>query len=75
MFFLNFSTSFISKKKKTYTFWNYGYFQKGISKQNLYENLETLHLASMLFNHLSGFYHGTGILNLHPLSLGCATFS
>ena len=46
-------------------------FQEGssISRQNLNGNLETFHLAPMLFYHLPGFYLKTGLLNPHPLSL------
>ena len=40
-----------------------------ISRQNVNENLETLHLAATLFYHLPGFYLKTGFLNPHPLSL------
>jgi hypothetical protein len=40
-----------------------------ISRQNLNENLEPLHLAPKLFYHLPGFYLKTGYLNPHPLSL------
>ena len=40
-----------------------------ISRQNLDENLETLHLAPTLFYHLPGFNLKTGCLNPHPLSL------
>ena len=42
--------------------------QKGSinSRQNLNENLETLHLAPTLFYHLPGFYLKTGFIN--PLS-------
>ena len=39
-----------------------------ISRQNLNENLETLHLAPTLFYHLPGFYLKTGFLNPHPFS-------
>ena len=39
-----------------------------ISRQNLNKNLETLHLAPMLFYHLPGFYLKTGFLNPPPLS-------
>ena len=40
-----------------------------ISRQNLNENLETLHLAPTLFYHLLGFNFKTWFLNPHPLSL------
>ena len=40
-----------------------------ISRQNLNDNLETLHLAPTLFYHLPGFYLKSGFLNPHPLSL------
>ena len=40
-----------------------------ISRQNLNENLETLHLAPMLFYRLPGFHLKTVFLNPHPLSL------
>ena len=45
--------------------------QKGssISRQNLNDNLETLHLAPTLFYHLPGFYLKPGFLNLYPFSL------
>ena len=39
-----------------------------ISRQNLNENLETLHLAPTLFSHPPGFYFKTGFLNPHPWS-------
>ena len=32
---------------------------RSISRQNLNENLETIHLAPMLFYHLPGFYLNT----------------
>ena len=40
-----------------------------ISRQNLKENLETLHLAPSLFSHLPGFYLKTWCLNPRPFSL------
>jgi hypothetical protein len=40
-----------------------------ISKQNMNENLETLHLSPTVFYHLSAFDLKTGFLNPHPLSL------
>ena len=43
--------------------------RSSIGKQNLNENLETHHLAPTLIYHLPGFYHKTGFLNTHPLSL------
>jgi hypothetical protein len=46
-------------------------FQEGssISRQNLNENLETLHLVQTLFYLPTGFYLKKGYLNSHPLSL------
>ena len=44
-----------------------------ISRQNLNENLETLHLARTLFYHLPGFYLKIGFLNPYPLSLSFPT--
>ena len=40
-----------------------------ISRQNLNEYLETLHLAPTQFCKLPGFCHKTGFLSNHPLSL------
>ena len=40
------------------------------SRENLNENLVTLHLAPVRFYHLLGFYLKTGILNPNPLPFG-----
>ena len=40
-------------------------------RQNLNENLGTLHLALTLFYHLPGMYFKTRFLNPYPLSLDC----
>ena len=40
-----------------------------ISRQNLNENLKTLHIAPTIFYHLPGFYLKTEFLNPHSLSL------
>ena len=40
-----------------------------ISRQNLDEFLETIHLAPTEFCELPGFYSKTGFLRSHPLSL------
>ena len=40
-----------------------------ISRQNLNDNLDTLHRTPTLFFHLPSFYLKTGCLNPHPLSL------
>ena len=51
---------------------NEGSNQEGssISRQNMNENLKTLHIAPTLFYNLLCFLLKTGILNPHPLSLG-----
>ena len=47
-----------------------------ISRQNLNENLETLHLAPTLFYHLPGFFYlKTDFLNPHPLSLSLGNYT
>ena len=40
-----------------------------INRQNLNEYLETLQPPPTLFFILHGFYHKTGFLRMHPLSL------
>ena len=47
---------------------------RSVRRRNLNENLETLHLAFMLFYHLPSFYLKTGFLNHHPLFLAMDRF-
>ena len=46
-------------------------YQEGriISRRKLNEYLETLDLAPMYFCDIPGFYHKTGVIRSHPLSL------